>query len=304
MEEYPQPQEMKDGEGSPGSGGAQTGPWIAVIAGLLVVAALAFGYGYRQHAKADQLAAQDGTMHATIGQLQGQIDTLNTKLSEMSAAQAAAAAAAARPPEHPAEAPAIRRTAVHRRHPRTNGELKQLQSQVATQQKQLSAIQDEVAKTRSDLQGNIDSTRDELNGSIAKNHDQLVALEKRGERNYFEFDLTKSKEFQRSGPLMLSLRKADAKHERYDLTMIVDDNKIDKKHVDLYEPIWLQADGDVQSVQLVVNQIDKNHVHGYISVPKYAEARQASAAVVPASATSATAAVPASTAANTAPSSQ
>ncbi|HTV60423.1 MAG TPA: hypothetical protein VMJ93_16240 [Verrucomicrobiae bacterium] len=301
MEEYPQPQERQDGEESPGAGRAQAGPWIAAIVGLLVVASLAFGYGYRQHAKADQMAAQEGTMHATIAQLQGQIDTLNTKLTQMSEAQAAAAAEAARPPAHPAEAPAHRRIAEYRRHPRTNGELRQLQSQVATQQKQLSAIQDEVAQTRTDLQGNIDSTRDQLNGSIAKNHDQLVALEKRGERNYFEFDLTKSKEFQRSGPLMLSLRKADTKHERYDLAMIVDDNKIDKKHVDLYEPIWLQADGDVQSVQLVVNQIDKNHVHGYISVPKFAEARQASAAVVPASATSVT---PPTPAADAAPSSQ
>src|SRR5262249_9800756 len=105
--------------------------------------------------------------------------------------------------------------------------------------------------------------------SIAKTHEELVVLAKRGERSYFEFDLEKSKQFQRFGPVTLSLRKADTKHKSFDLQMIVDDNTLTKKKVNLYEPIWIHTENESQPVQVVVNRIDKSHVHGYVSAPKY-----------------------------------
>jgi len=143
----------------------------------------------------------------------------------------------------------------------------------------LKDTQDQVAYQGADLEGKVDSTRDELNGSIARTHDELVALEQKGERNYFEFDLVKAKHFQRLGPVNISLRKADAKHKTYDLAMIVEDNQLSKKHVNLYEPIWIDG-GDSQQVQVVVNKVDKDHVHGYVSAPKYSQ----SASLTPASA--------------------
>jgi len=141
----------------------------------------------------------------------------------------------------------------------------------------LRETQDLVARNRTDLEGSLSSTKDELNGSIAKTHEELVALQKRGERNYFEFDLNKSKQFQRVGPLTLSLRHADTKHMNYDVNMMVDDNQLSKKHVNLYEPIWVNTESEGQSVQVVVNKISKNFVHGYISAPKYKAAELASA---------------------------
>jgi hypothetical protein len=140
----------------------------------------------------------------------------------------------------------------------------------------LKDTQDLVAKNRTDLETSLSSTKDELNGSIAKTHEELVVLQKRGERNYFEFDLNKSKQFQRFGPLTLSLRRTDAKHMNYDLSMVVDDNRLDKKHVNLYEPIWIHSETGGQPVQIVVNKIARNAVHGYISAPKYRESELAS----------------------------
>jgi hypothetical protein len=166
----------------------------------------------------------------------------------------------------------------------------QLQAQLAEQQKQLKETQDEVAKNRSDLEGTINSTRDDLNGSIAKTHEELVALAKRGERSYFEFELSKSKQFQRVGPITLSLRKSDTKHKSYDLAMIVDDNQLQKKKVNLYEPIWIHTENESQPVQIVVNRIDKDLVHGYISAPKYKPSELA--AVGPASVTPVSAKTP------------
>ena len=63
--------------------------------------------------------------------------------------------------------------------------------------------------------------------------------------------------------------------------MLVDDHQLSKKKVDLYEPIWLHQTDQPQPVQIVVNQIDKNHVHGYISAPKYRESDLASSAAQP-----------------------
>ncbi len=161
------------------------------------------------------------------------------------------------------------KTASGKRSPAESKRLKELQARIDEQQKQLKETQDQVAKNRADLEGNLNSTRDELNGSIAKTHEELVALAKRGERSYFEFDLAKSKQFQRVGPLTLSLRKADTKHKNYNLEMIVDDNRLTKKNVNLYEPIWIHTENESQPVQVVVNRVEKNLVHGYVSAPKY-----------------------------------
>jgi hypothetical protein len=96
-----------------------------------------------------------------------------------------------------------------------------------------------------------------------------VALQKRGEQNVYEFKLTKSKEMRRVGPLSISLRGANAKHKTYELAMIVDDNSLTKKNVNLYEPVWITLGDRPQPVQLVVNHVEKNEIEGYISEPKY-----------------------------------
>lgn len=268
--------------------------WLVVAAiALLGIVAVTFAYGYHQQSVARQLAVQAATANAAMNQMQAQVNALTAKLNETTAAQAPLPVAppAAAPvlstdvisqsPE-PSSTPAAQPKPVHakrhvvKRHAPVDKKYLELQAQLADQQKQLKETQDEVAKDRSDLEGSISSTRDDLNstrdnlnGSIARTHDELVALEKRGERSYFEFDLSRSKQFARVGPLTLSLRKADTKHKSYDLAMIIDDNELQKKKVNLYEPIWIHAENDSQPVQIVVNKIDKNFIHGYISAPKY-----------------------------------
>lgn len=251
-------------------------PWMVVVMVALVVAAgLAFGYGYRQQLLVGHLTAQESVANSTINQMQGELNTLNAKLTDMAAAQAAKDAAAAKTSQPEKKVAAAARSN-GKRSPAVDKRYKQLQAQLEEQQKQLKDTQDQVAKNRSDLEGSLGSTRDELNGSIAKTHEELVALAKRGERSYFEFDLTKSKQFQRVGPLPLSLRKADTKHKSYDVELIVDDNQLSKKKVNLYEPIWIHTENESQPVQIVVNRIEKNQVHGYVSAPKYKPSELAS----------------------------
>ena len=237
---------------------------IAAVA-MLVVAGLALGYGYRQQTMVGHLTAQESMANATISEMQGQLSTVTAKLNEVTAAQQAAAEAQAKA----VAARASGKTAGGKGTPTASKRLKEIQAKIDDQQKQLKETQDQVAKNRADLEGSLSSTKDELNGSIARTHEELVTLAKRGERSYFEFDLTKSKQFQRVGPLTLSLRKADTKRKSYDLQMIVDDNRLTKKNVNLYEPIWIHTENESQPVQVVVNRVDKNLVHGYVSAPKY-----------------------------------
>lgn len=269
MEEY---LDMNENEHKKNTAPSGTNRWLtAALVAVIVVAGLAFGYGFRQQILVGHLTAQQTMANATINEMQGQVNTLTAKLNEITAAQQAAAAAAAAQPKTPtarANATGAKATA-GKRTTAENKRLKELQARIDEQQKQLKDTQDQVAKNRADLEGNLSSTRDELNGSIAKTHEELVALAKRGERSYFEFDLTKSKQFQRVGPLTLALRKADTKHKSYNLEMIVDDNKLSKKNVNLYEPIWIHTENDSQPVQVVVNRVEKDVVHGYVSAPKY-----------------------------------
>jgi phage shock protein A len=295
MNDYQEQEPVQHVEG-PRFEPTETKRWLAMaVVALVVTAVMALGYGYRQHSLVQQLETQVSRSNAQLSGLQNQVGALTAKLNELTAAQPASAAApvAANPlnddatvlaageaPETPAPpaataVPPARAKATHAKHPATkkrapeDTKYAKLQAQLDEQAKQLKETQEAVEKDRADLEGSISSTRDDLNGSIAKTHEELVVLEKRGERSYSEFDLAKSKQFQRIGPVTLSLRKADAKHKSFDLAMMVDDSELSKKKVNLYEPIWIHAESEGQPIQIVVNRIDKDAVHGYVSAPKY-----------------------------------
>ncbi|HVM75581.1 MAG TPA: hypothetical protein VMT75_08055 [Candidatus Saccharimonadales bacterium] len=269
-------------------------PLAVVVVALVVFLGISAGYGLHQRAKVSDLTAQSAATNQTLAQLQSQVNTLTSQIQGMTQAsqaqaqaQSAAAAAASEEdtaPEAPtpvaqataapaAPAAAAKSTPAKKhavKHSTASDKrYAQLQAQLAEQQKELKDTQDQMEKYRSDLEGNISSTRTELSGAIAKNHDELLVLEKKGERNYYEFELTKSKQFQRVGPLSISLRKTDTKHKSYDLSTLVDDNELSKKKVNLYEPVVIHAENEGQPVQIIVNHIDKDLVHGYVSAPKY-----------------------------------
>jgi outer membrane murein-binding lipoprotein Lpp len=287
MEEYREERQEQENPESQNASSLQARPAginrglvIGAVA-LFVVAGLAFGYGYRQQIAVGHLTAQQTVASSTIEQLQSQLNTVTTKLNDMVAAQQAAEQPAAQNKAH--RTPGAKHSV-----PVVDKRYKELQAQLEEQQKELKDTQDLVAKNRTELETSLSSTKDELNGSIAKTHDELVVLQKRGERNYFEFELSKSKQFQRFGPITLSLRRTDAKHKNYDLMMVVDDNQLSKKRVNLYEPIWIHTEDSGQPVQIVVNKISKSDVHGYISAPKYKEtdlAATGTATLTPVSAT-------------------
>ena len=266
--------------------------WLKIAAiALLAVASLGFAYAWMEHRSAQEVAASHDALTASLNQTRNQVDILTAKLNALTTAPAAA-------PESPPNSvvgPSKAEEAPHRSmghaarakrqpiHPVEDARWKKIQAELAEQQRQLAehrqqiqATQESVQKTRSELEGNLESTRDELNGSIAKNHQELIALEKKGERNYYEFDLRKSKEYSHAGPVSISLRKANTKREYCDLEMLVSDSQLSKKHVNLYEPVFFYPEGYSQPLELVINQIGRNFAHGYVSEPKYKSSELAS----------------------------
>ena len=111
-----------------------------------------------------------------------------------------------------------------------------------------------------------------MSGLIARNHDDLEELKRRGDRNYFEFTLTKAKTSQRVGPVQISLNRTDSKKSKYTMTVLVDDKSIEKKDKTAGEPVQFYVKGSARMspYEIVVFDVGKNQITGYLSTPKSA----------------------------------
>ena len=109
-----------------------------------------------------------------------------------------------------------------------------------------------------------------LSDQIARNASELASLRLKGERNFTEFELKKAKknEMQRVGDIRLELRDTDAKKQKYALIIQVDDSKLEKKDKLANEPIQFLVGRDKLRYEIVVNNVGKDTISGYLSTPK------------------------------------
>ncbi|HUD22395.1 MAG TPA: hypothetical protein VMQ60_06090 [Acidobacteriaceae bacterium] len=145
---------------------------------------------------------------------------------------------------------------------------------VATVKTDVGGVKTDVANTRSDL----DATKAQMqsmkgdegvmSGLIATNHDQLEQLKHKGDRTYVEFTLQKGAKPTLLSPVKLKLVKVDNKHARFSLVVSSDDRDIEKKDKTLDEPVQFYSGKDPALFEIVVNNIEKNQVSGYLSMPK------------------------------------
>jgi chromosome segregation ATPase len=103
---------------------------------------------------------------------------------------------------------------------------------------------------------------------IATNGKELDALRQLGERNYAEFTIQKSKQPQRVGDIMVQLKKADPKRNRFTISVIADDKTVEKKDRTVNEPIQFYTSKARQPEEIVVNSVSKNSIAGYLAMPK------------------------------------
>lgn len=237
---------------------------MAYIASAVVAGGTLGGYAFHEHHVAQNLAAQNQQTESALEATRNQVNDLAGKVNTL----AALAESQATPP---ASTPVVRRT-VSPTHRSDTARWKKMQSQLDAQKQAIEETRTNLATT----QGDLNNTRTELTGSIAHTHDELVLLQKRGERNYYEFDIDKSKQFQHDGPFGVRLKKANSKHQYADLELMVDDRNLSQKHVNLYQPVMFYTPDSPQPVELVINAISKDHIHGYVSAPRYRQSELAS----------------------------
>ncbi len=194
------------------------------------------------------------------------------------------------------------RAEAHKQGEDLGGKLSEQQQQVATQ---LSQIQDttnskftevatdvngvkanvedvktNVAAAQSDIQKTSDNLKRAMgdmgvmSGLIATNSKDLDTLRTLGERNYYEFSVNKKDPAKKVGDIMLTLKKVDPKRSRFTLDVLADDRHLEKKDKAINEPVQLYVSGNMQPYEIVINQVTKDHVSGYLATPKMKLARR------------------------------
>ncbi|MFY9528630.1 MAG: hypothetical protein WBC04_13335 [Candidatus Acidiferrales bacterium] len=162
-------------------------------------------------------------------------------------------------------------------------ELADLQNSVSGQLATKASVDDvnklgtDVSGVKTDLEttkGNLQMARDQFGNLIAKNHDEIEDLRRMGERDYYEFTIDKKGSRQKVGDLMVELRGTNPKKNLYSVALYVDDQRFEKKNRSAMEPIYFLTRTARTPYELVVNQVTKDKVAGYLSVPKAAAPRQ------------------------------
>jgi chromosome segregation ATPase len=158
--------------------------------------------------------------------------------------------------------------AVLKYHEEATNKLNEVQQEAATK---INGITGDVQVVRTDL----DATREDLASSkrdlgtlIARNSTELAELRRRGERDYVEFDIKKTKNFERIGDVLVKLQKTDVKRQKFDVVVNADDSAILKKDRTANEPVTFLVGRDRVRYEFVVNYVDKDRIRGYLSTPK------------------------------------
>ncbi|GIU75638.1 MAG: hypothetical protein KatS3mg004_2725 [Bryobacteraceae bacterium] len=158
------------------------------------------------------------------------------------------------------------------------GQISQVEQQTTTKIGEVStevgSVKSELSSTKSELEKTIaqlKSVAGDLgvqSGLIATNAKELAALKALGERNYFEFNLGKTKQPQKVGDVFIQLKRTDPKRNRYTIEITVDDKKVEKKDKTINEPVQFYTSKARQPYEIVVNEVRKDVIVGYLATPK------------------------------------
>jgi type II secretory pathway pseudopilin PulG len=253
--------------------------WLAAVAivGLLLgLGALGWALGLQNHLNADEanLAAANQQNAALSQALSQKLDETNQRMQ----AQAQTLGESVGLTQKQLEEKSNQLIAEERVTAHQTSKLQQEQAQTAQQvgavQSDVSNVKTSVASTQADLAdtktklGSAVGDEGVMSGLIATNHDQLEMLKHRGDRNYYEFTLHKGAPSQHVGTIKVALKKVDPKHSKFTLIVSADDKNIEKKDRTLDEPIQFYSGKSPALFEIVVNNIGKNVVSGYLSTPK------------------------------------
>lgn len=269
---------------------AGTPRWIAALFGVLFVALA--GLAYAGHSVQSRLE-DDLTKQADQNKvISAQLEQANSRLAELKGHLEVTEQKVGMTRTEIAEAKS-RSEAIRKEQAASDQKLASQLSQVKQEsEEKIGAVATEVGGAKKDIEAtksDLEATKSKLDratgdmgvmsGLIARNRDDLEDLKRRGDRNYYEFTLTKSKTPQRVGPVQIALSKVDQKKSKYTMTVFADDKTIEKKDKTSGEPVqFYVSHARGTPYEIVVFDVGKNQATGYLSTPKDAGGNSAPAA--------------------------
>ncbi len=244
---------------------------LAVISGI----GLYLAYSVTQELKDTQAMREDqlnlltrrlDTNDQVYADLKGQLQVSAEKLGLTRSELARARRLAGRIQEKQKEAVSQLSNAIEEK--ASTEELNQLQAETKTKFSTLSTSLDDTRKGLAETKKVVAGTRTELAGMIAGNREELVALARRGDKDYFEFDLDRKGAKQKIGTVLVELRKVNFKRNLYSVRLSYDDKRTERRNKALNEPVHFYLRGAPFALEMVVNKIEKKGVAGYISTPR------------------------------------
>jgi len=255
--------------------------WITVLFAILIagVAVLAYaGHSVQTRleqelSKADEqnkiLTAQLEQANTRIADLKGQVDVTSQKvgMTQAELAEARSRAESIRKQQAASDQKLSEEISANQ---------KENEEKIGAVATDVSGAKKDIESTRTDL----DATKTRLDratgdmgvmsGLIARNHDDLEELKRKGDRNYYEFTIQKSKSAQRVGPVQIALNKTDQKKSKYTMTVLADDKSIEKRDKTAGEPVQFYVKGSARQApyEIVVFDVTKNQITGYLATPK------------------------------------
>jgi chromosome segregation ATPase len=229
----------------------------------------------------------------TETELQGAVNSLRDDLSQTSQdastslAKAASAASAATRHADVLASQLAKKTAEQAQ--ALSAELGKVKESAADASSRIDGVTTDVGSVKTDVasaKSEIDATRSDLqrargdmgvmSGLVATSSKQIQELRDLGDRNIYEFTLAKNGKMQRVGDIELTLRKVDTGRNRFTLDVLADDKRVEKKDRTINEPVQFYTSKAHQPYEIVVNQVQKNQIVGYLATPKVTIARDAS----------------------------
>jgi len=153
----------------------------------------------------------------------------------------------------------------------TESKIGQVSSEVGGVKTEVGTVKTDLASTKRDLEGTqrqLIDVRETLTAAVAKNASELDILRRKGERDFYEFTITKKNLLTKVEDIRLILKKTDTKKGKYTLEILVDDNKLEKKDRTINEPVQFLVGRNRVRYELVINWVQKDSAGGYLAVPK------------------------------------
>lgn len=262
--------------------------WLAAVSILALLAALGaliWALTLQNHLATAERNLQAATQQS--GALAEKIDDTNERLRAQGEALGQSVGLTQKQLEERSQELVASQRSAQQLASRANAATKRLSTETKANAAQIGAVQNDVSSVKTDVggvkqdvattQADLTATKSQLtrvvgdqgvmSGLIATNHDELQELRRRGERNYYEFTLEKNVP-KVVGTIKLTLKKSDTKRSKYNLFILADDKNIEKKDKNLDEPVQFYSGKTPALFEIVVNNMNKNQVSGYLSTPK------------------------------------